>query len=84
MSALSVKEILERWRAGGGARGETLSHRLGRRMELPKINENNIHGGVNWPPIGKSTHDNQPKTGSRSRGEHGGDMRRAGRMGDVR
>ncbi len=35
VSALSVKEILERWRAGDGARGETLSHRLGRQMELP-------------------------------------------------
>ncbi len=84
MSALSVKEILERWHAGGGAHGETLSHRLGPRMKLPKINENIIHGGINWPPFGKSTHDNQPKTGSRNRGKHGGDMRQAGCMGAVR
>ncbi len=83
MSALLVKAVLERYRAGGGERGETLSHCLGRRMELPKINENNIHGGVIWPPIGKSTHDNQPKTGSRNRGEHEGGMRQAVRMGDV-
>ena len=84
MSALLVKAILERWHRGGGAHGETLSHRLGRQMELLKINENNIHGGVNWLPIGKSTHDNQPKIGNCNRWEHGGDMRQAGRMGDVR
>ncbi len=72
------------WNAGDGACGETLPNRLGRRMELPKNNENNIHGGVNWPPIGKSTHNNKPKTGSRNGGEHGGDMQQAGRVGDVR
>ncbi len=83
MSALLVKVILERWRTGGGAHGEMLSHCLGHRMKLPKINENNIHGGINWQPIGKSTHDNQPRTGSCNRGEHGGDMQRAGHMGDV-
>jgi hypothetical protein len=69
---------------GGGARGGTPSHRLGRRIERRKNIYYKIHRGLKWPPIGKSTHDNQPKIGSRSRGEHGGDMQRAGRMGDVR
>jgi hypothetical protein len=30
-----------------------------------------IHGGLNRPPIGKSTHDNQPKEGVHNRGESG-------------
>jgi hypothetical protein len=55
---------------GGGAHGETPPHRLGRQMEKPQINENNIHVGVNWPPIGKSTHDNQPKEVICNRGEY--------------
>ena len=73
-----------RWSEGDGARGETLSHCLGCQIELPKNNENNIHSGIHWPPIGKSTHDNQSKAGSRNGGEHGGDMQQAGSMGDVR
>jgi hypothetical protein len=39
---------------GGGASGETLWNK-------EKNNANNLHGGVNWLPTGKSTHDNQPK-----------------------
>ena len=84
MSALAVKVNLERWHVGGGAHGETLSHCLGRRMEKCKNNENKIHGGVNRPPIGKSTHNNQPKTSSRDGGEHGGDMRQARCVRDMR
>ena len=67
---------------GGGAYGETLTHRLRRQIEQPKNNENKIHGGVNWPPIGKPKHNNQRKTGGRDGGQHGGDMRRAGRVGE--
>jgi hypothetical protein len=37
-------------------------------MKLPKINENNIHGGVNWLPIGKSTHNNKPKQAAATEG----------------
>ena len=75
MLVLVVEVNLERWRAGGGARGETLSHRFGRQMEQRKNNENKINGGINWPPIGGPKHNNQPKTGNRDGGEHGGDMR---------
>ena len=39
-------------------------------MEKPQIDENNIHGGVNLPPISKSTHDNQPKEVIWDRGEY--------------
>jgi hypothetical protein len=84
VSALSVEENLERWRAGGGACGETLSRRLGRQMEQHKNYKNTIHGGIYWPPIGKPKHNNQPKTGGRDGGEHGGDIRRAGHVGEAR
>jgi hypothetical protein len=57
---------------GSEARGETLSHHLERQIELHKNNENNIHGGVKQPPIGKSTYDKQPKTSGRDKGEHRG------------
>ena len=46
-------------------------------------NENKIHGGVNWLPIGGPKHNNQPKTGGHDKGEHGGDMGLAGRVGEV-
>ena len=52
-------------------------------MEQRKNNENKIHGGVNWPPIGGPKHNNQPKTGGRDGGEHGGDMQRVGRVGEA-
>ena len=83
MLALAVEGNLERWRAGGGALEEMLSHRLGRRMEQHKNNENKIQGGVNQPPIGGPKHNNQPKTGGRNIGEHRGDIRRAGRLGEA-
>ena len=70
MLALAVEGIHERWRVGGGARGETPPHRVGCQMEKPQIDENNIHGGVNLPPISKSTHDNQPKEVIWDRGEY--------------
>ncbi len=75
VSELVVEGNLERWRAGGGARGETLSRRLGRQMERRKIIKNTIHGGIYWPPIGKPKHNNQSKTGGHNGGEHGGDIR---------
>ncbi len=56
-----MEGILERWHVGGGSCGETMSHCLGRRMEQRKNNKNKIHGDLNWPHIGKSTHNNQPK-----------------------
>ena len=77
MSALAVEGNLERWRTEGGAR-------LGHRMEQHKNNENKIHGGVNRPPIGGPKHNNQPKTGVRNGGEHVGDMRQVGSVGEVR
>ncbi len=69
---------------GGGVRGETLSHCLGCQMEQLTNNENKIHGGVNQPPIGGPKHNNQPKTGGHNGGEHGGDMQRAGCVGEAR
>ncbi len=42
-----------------------------------------IHGGIYWPPIGGPKHNNQPKTGGIDGGEHGGDMRQAGRVGEA-
>ena len=74
MSELLVEAILERWRAGGGAHGETLSHRLGRRMEQCKNDKNTIHCGIYQPPIGKPKHNNQPKIGGRDGRDHGGDI----------
>ena len=75
-SALAVKGNLERWHAGGGGRWETLSHHLGRQMEQRKNNEKKYIGGPK--------HNNQPKTGGRGGGEHGGDMQRVGRVREVR
>ena len=68
---------------GGGARGETLSRHLGRRMEQRKNNKNTIHGGIYRPPIGKPKHNNQPKTGSRGGEENGGDIQQAGCVGEA-
>ncbi len=34
---------MERWHVGGGSRGETLSHCLGRQMEQRKNNQNKIN-----------------------------------------
>jgi hypothetical protein len=30
-------------------------------MEQRKTNKNKIHGGLNQPPVGKPTHNNQPR-----------------------
>ncbi len=79
-SALAVIEILERWRAVGGARGEMLSHCLGHWIYQRKNNENKIRGSVNWLPIGGPKHNNQPKTGSRNGGENWGGMQQANKM----
>ncbi len=81
--ALLVEAILERWHAGGGSRGETLSHCLGHRMEQHKNDKNTIHGGIYRLPIGKPKHNNQPKTGGRDGGEHEGDIPQAERVGDM-
>jgi hypothetical protein len=56
---------------------------LGQQIDQQKNIKYKIHRGLKWPPVDDYQHNNQPKTGSRNRGEHGGDMRRAGRMGDV-
>jgi hypothetical protein len=47
---------------------------LGRQKEQRKKYKNIIHGGIYWSPIGKPKHNNQPKTGGRDGGEHGGDI----------
>jgi hypothetical protein len=53
-------------------------------MEHHKNNENKIHDGVNQPPIGKSTHDNQPKEVVHNRGQYGEDACPGVSMGGVR
>ena len=60
--------MLERRRVGGRAHGETPFHRLGRRIERQKINKHEIHHGLRQPSINNSSHNNQPKTGSRTEG----------------
>ncbi len=52
-------------------------------MKQRKNNENKVHGGINWPPIGEPKHNNQPKTGGCDGGEHGGDMGQAGCVGEA-
>jgi hypothetical protein len=52
-------------------------------VEQRKNNENKIHDGINQPTIGGPKHNNQPKIGSRNGGEHGGDMRQTGRVGEA-
>jgi hypothetical protein len=37
-------------------------------MEQCKNNKNIAHGGLNRPPIGKLTHNNQPKIRGKDRG----------------
>ncbi len=82
MSALAVEGNLEVARGGRSTWGNAvpLFWTLNRATQK---NENKIHGGVNRPPIGGSKHNNQPKTGGRDGGEYGGDMRRAGRVGEA-
>ena len=46
-----------------------------------KKQQNKLRCGLRWPLIGKKTHNNQPKTGSRDRGDYGGETRRAGGVG---
>jgi hypothetical protein len=76
--------MLERRRVGGRAHGETLFHRLGRRIEQQKINKHEIHHGLRQPSINNGSHNNQPKTGSRGGEKYGGEVRQVGRMGEVR
>jgi hypothetical protein len=76
--------MLERRRVGGRAHGETPFHRLGRRIERQKINKHEIHHGLRQPSIDNGSHNNQPKTGSCNVGEYGGEVRRAGHVGEAR
>ena len=69
---------------GGGARGGTPAHCLGRRIERQKNIYYKIHHSLKWLPVDDFKRNNQPKTGGHEGGEHGGDMRQAGCMGDVR
>ena len=76
--------MLERRRVGRRAHGETPFQRLGHQIEWQKINKHEIHHGLRQPSINNGSHSNQPKTGSRDGGKYGGEVRRAGRMGEVR
>ena len=49
-----------------------------------KINKHEIHHDLRQPPINNGSHNNQPKTGSRDGGKYGGEVRRAGRVGEAR
>ena len=69
---------------GGRAHGETPFQRLGRRIERQKINKHEIHHGLRQPSINNCSHSNQPKTGSRNGVKYGGEVRREGRVGEVR
>jgi hypothetical protein len=57
---------------------------LGHQIEQQKIYKINYTIAFGCPPINKTTHNNQPKTGSRNGGEFGGELRRAGRMQKAR
>ena len=75
--------MLERMRVGGRAHGETPFHHLVRRIERQKINEHEIHHDLRQPLINNGSHNNPPKTGSRDREKYGGEVRRAGRVGEA-
>ncbi len=70
-----IRGMLERRRAGQG------SHRLGRRIEQRKINENEIHHSLRWTPVDDFQRNNQPKIGVCNTGEYGGEVQRAGGAG---
>ena len=43
-----------------------------------------IRRGLEWPPIDKITHNNQPKTGGRNGGDYGGEAQQAEGAGEAR
>ncbi len=76
--------MLERRRVGGRVHGETPFQCLGCRIEWHKINnKHEIHHGLRQLSINNGSHNNQPKTGSRDGVKYGGEVRRAGRMGEA-
>ena len=56
-----IEERVRR-RSMGGYTVQSFGAANGRRKKKSKT-----HRGLNWPPIGKLTHNNQPKTGGRDR-----------------
>ena len=54
---------------------------FGAANKVTKTKKNKIRRGLRWPPIGKKSHNNQPKTGGRNGGDYGGEARRAGGTG---
>ena len=87
-------DVLERRRVGRRAHGETPFHHLGRQIERQKINKHDIHHSLRQPSINNGSHNNQminngshnnqTKTGRCDGGKYGGEVRRAGRVGEVR
>jgi hypothetical protein len=75
--------MLERRRVGGRAHGETQFHRLGHRIERQKIYKHIIHYGLIQPSINNGSRNNQPKIGSHDGGKYGGEVQRAGRVGEA-
>ena len=54
---------------------------FGAANKVTKTKKNKIRRGPRWPPFGKKSHNNQPKTGGRNGGDYGGEARRAGGTG---
>ena len=73
--ALAMGRILGRARYRGGKGGGVLRYRLGAANKGDKKKLIKIGPGLRWPPIGKSTHNNQLKTGGRSREDYRGEAR---------
>jgi len=64
--------------------GKHRSNVWGVELSDKKINKHEIHHGLRQPSINNSSHNNQPKTGSRDGRKYGGDeVRRAGRVGEA-
>ena len=68
--AIAIMGMLERRRVGGRAR--------------QNVNKHKIYHGLRQPSINNGSHNNQPKTGSRSGGKYGGEVRLAGRVREAR
>jgi len=79
--AFVVGKILGRARDRGGTCWGAFRYRLGAAHEVTKNKKNKIRRGLRWPPIGKKTHNNQPKTGGCDGGDYGREERRAGGVG---
>ncbi len=72
---IAVGGILERGRAGGGACGETSSHRLGDDWDNKKIISNESRQGLRRSPIDEDTHNNQPEIDERGGVDTGEEVR---------